>query len=283
MCNANCCCRNYSSKILIYILLSFIIINLILSFIAIFIRAAKTERYEEALKLLAQRNKETNFTNYTITNCRETKLLSDNKYCNINGKRLKRPEEKVNYKSLFKNWNSNELLINILRVIFTGAYLIFLFFIIFKYKKYIEIRRSNENIDPKEKKKNNLFWILSIVFLIILIIMSSIFLLIRAFALTANDDIGLYEEGKQNQFEQYIAINYIIDIINIVLNSIGICFSIRIKRSLNIEPVKPTQNIIIPPPQPSNPEIQIIQTKIIQQDIIVGNPKDTETTMQTFK
>ena len=54
-----------------------------------------------------------------------------------------------------------------------------------------------------------------------LIFTSGLFIFIRALALTANDHIGLYEDGRQNQFEEHTAINYIIDIINITLNSIA--------------------------------------------------------------
>ena len=69
-------------------------------------------------------------------------------------------------------------------------------------------------------------------------------------------DIGLYEDGKQNEFEQRTAINYIIDIVNIVLNSVAICFVLRIKRSLNKneqpvipdEGVRPQINILPGPP-----------------------------------
>ena len=73
----------------------------------------------------------------------------------------------------------------------------------------------------------------SLVYLIALIANSGIFILIRVFELTANMGIGLYEDGKQNEFEERIAINYIIDIFNIVLNSIVICFVLRINGSLN--------------------------------------------------
>ena len=45
--------------------------------------------------------------------------------------------------------------------------------------------------------------------------------------------IGLYEDRKQKEFEERIVINYIIDIFNIVLNSIAICFVLRINGSLN--------------------------------------------------
>lgn len=42
----------------------------------------------------------------------------------------------------------------------------------------------------------------------------------KSITLISNMDIGLYPDGKQNSFESNIAINYIINIIEIVLNSI---------------------------------------------------------------
>ena len=103
------------------------------------------------------------------------------------------------------------------------------------------------------------------IFIIFLIVISGIWILIRALALTANDDIGLYEDGEQNAFEEKIAINYIFDIGEIVLYGISICFVLRIKRDLNRPPPSPN-NIQTPrpkvnitpvtnqnPPPPQNP------------------------------
>ena len=80
---------------------------------------------------------------------------------------------------------------------------------------------------------------------ILLIVISGLWIIIRALAISANQDIGLYEDGEQNAFEEKIAINYIFDIIEIVLYGIEICFIIRIKR-----PAPPPPIIVQPPPQP---------------------------------
>ena len=56
MCNTNCCCKDLNKDSLKKLSISLIIINIILSLIAIFIRAAKTKLYEQALVLLEQRN-----------------------------------------------------------------------------------------------------------------------------------------------------------------------------------------------------------------------------------
>ena len=52
MCNTNCCCINSSLKELANYLIVFTGIILILTFVSIFIRAAKTKRYEQALTYL---------------------------------------------------------------------------------------------------------------------------------------------------------------------------------------------------------------------------------------
>ena len=66
-----------------------------------------------------------------------------------------------------------------------------------------------------------------------MIFISGLWILLRSFAIGTNDDIGLYEEGNQNSFESKIAVNYIIDITEIVLYSIEICFGLRFKKLLS--------------------------------------------------
>ena len=97
------------------------------------------------------------------------------------------------------------------------------------------------------------------IFIIFLIVISGIWILIRALALTANDDIGLYEDGEQNAFEEKIAINYIFDIGEIVLYGISICFVLRIKRDLNR-----------PPPSPNN--IQTTRPRVNITPVTIQNP-----------
>ena len=84
--------------------ISLIIINIILSLIAIFIRSAKTKRYEQALVLLEQRNNGT--FNVTLYNCFLDGFLHDEIFCDSEGKRLSKPDENVSSQSLFKNWNT---------------------------------------------------------------------------------------------------------------------------------------------------------------------------------
>ena len=69
MCKINCCCQNSTLKELVYYLIVFTAINMILSLAAIFIRAAKTNRYEQALIYLEIRNNNT-FINTTYENCK---------------------------------------------------------------------------------------------------------------------------------------------------------------------------------------------------------------------
>ena len=67
MCNTNYCCKDLNKDSLKKLSLAFILINVIISLIAVFIRAAKTKRYEQALVLLEQRNNGT--FNATLYNC----------------------------------------------------------------------------------------------------------------------------------------------------------------------------------------------------------------------
>ena len=96
----------------------------------------------------------------------------------------------------------------------------------------------------------------------------------------ANQNIGLYEIGNQNEFESYIATNHIIDIIEIVLNCVVICFVIRIQRQepqvviVNQSPPQPQ-----PQPQPKPQRVNIQMTYVVRQTEITTNryihPVDT--------
>jgi len=131
----------------------------------------------------------------------------------------------VKNQSIFKNWNKIELALNISRAVITLPFLVFLIYV----------------INKREMERLNLITIC----VILLIVISGLWIIIRALAISANQDIGLYEDGEQNAFEEKIAINYIFDIIEIVLYGIEICFIIRIKR-----PAPPPPIIVQPPPQP---------------------------------
>ena len=246
MCNVNCCCANVQTKYLKLLLYIFTFINIVLSFIAIFIRAAKTGRYNDALLVLEERNRD-KLSNYKLDKCILSGTFKDDLYCEINGKMLYKPSENVSYQSLFRNYVKVELAINVLRTIITVIFFAFIYFIFTKYNLYQLLNTPNRK-EEKEKLSNLLM--LSFGYLIILLFTSALFILIRAFALSANMDIGLYEDGKQNEFEDHTVINYIIDIFNIILNGIAIWFVLRIKRDLNKE-----QN---PIRQPSRPIAQPI-------------------------
>ena len=223
MCHADCCCSGETKSGLMNLLIAFTIINLILSVVAIFIRAAKTNRYDEALEYLEAINNG-NLDSLDLNNCGQ-ELFHDDIYCNIDGKRLKKPSQSVKNQSIFKNWNKIELALNISRAVITLPFLIFLIYV----------------INKREMERLNLITIC----VILLIVISGLWIIIRALAISANQDIGLYEDGEQNAFEEKIAINYIFDIIEIVLYGIEICFIIRIKR-----PAPPPPIIVQPPPQP---------------------------------
>lgn len=240
MCHADCCCSGETKSGLMNLLIAFTIINLILSVVAIFIRAAKTQRYDEALEYLEAINNG-NLDSLDLNNCNQN-LFDDDIYCNIDGKTLKKPSQSVKNQGIFKNWNKIELSLNISRTVITVPFLAFLIYV----------------INKRNMERFNLITI----FVILLIVVSGLWIVIRALAISANQDIGLYEDGEQNAFEEKIAINYIFDIIEIVLYSIEICFIIRIKR-----PAPPAPIIVQPPPQPVQP---VIVGAVIERRVAVG-------------
>ena len=226
MCNANSCCKDLTKQGLINYLYLFTIINLILSVIAIFIRAADTDRYDEALMYLEARNNGT-FKNFNYDDCKEGGLFKDEIYCWVDDKSLSKPSENVSFESIFKNWKTIELALNISRAVFTVIYILFLYFV---------IQRKNAaqtNVDDNQRENNsNLFGYL-ITVIGFMIFICGLWILLRAFTIGTNNDIGLYEEGNQNSFEDKTAINYIFDITEIVLYSIEICFGLRFKKLLS--------------------------------------------------
>ena len=240
MCHADCCCSGETKSGLMNLLIAFTIINLILSVVAIFIRAAKTQRYDEALEYLEAINNG-NLDSLDLNNCNQN-LFDDDIYCNIDGKTLKKPSQSVKNQGIFKNWNKIELSLNISRTVITVPFLAFLIYV----------------INKRNMERFNLITI----FVILLIVVSGLWIVIRALAISANQDIGLYEDGEQNAFEEKIAINYIFDIIENVLYSIEICFIIRIKR-----PAPPAPIIVQPPPQPVQP---VIVGAVIERRVAVG-------------
>ena len=100
MCHVNCCCREETKSGLMNLLIGFTIVNLILSVVAIFIRAAKTNRYDEALEYLEAINNG-NLDSLDLNKCSQ-ELFDDDIYCNIDGKRLKKPSQSVKNQSILK-------------------------------------------------------------------------------------------------------------------------------------------------------------------------------------
>lgn len=193
MCNENCCCKNASTSELINYLLVFTIINLVLSFVAIFLRAAKTGRCDDALMYLEARNNGT-LTNFNYDECKKDGyIFKDDIYCKINGEFLKKPSAHVRNESLYKKWEIIELILNISRTVFTLTFLVFL---IFTVKK----KDCEEVYSDKDKKKYMKGLSILNIYIIILIIISIICIIVRTFSIIANIDIGLYPSTEQNSF-----------------------------------------------------------------------------------
>ena len=209
MCNADCCCQNLSKDGLIKFLLTFTAINLALSVISIFIRAANTGRYEQALEYLEARNNGT-FVVVQYTDCKKSGYFKDEDYCKIDGEYLKKPSKDVSNQGLFKKWKTVEIILSILRTAITIVLLAMIYFVIKNRAENI----ANMDQEQKEKYIGNMNYLL--IFVSFMIFLSGIYILIRALALTANQDIGLYDDSEQNSFESNIAFNYIIDIIHVI-------------------------------------------------------------------
>ena len=273
MCNVDCCCKNLSPDGLIKFLLTFTAINLILSIVSIFIRAANTGRYDQALEYLEARNNGT-FVVVQYTDYKKSGFFKDEDYCKIEGEYLKKPSKDVNNQGLFKKWKTVEIILSILRTAITVVFLAMIYFV-FKNKA-----KNFGNMDEEQKEKyvGNLTYLL--IFTSFMIFLSGLYILIRALAINANQDIGLYDDSQQNSFESNIAVNYIIDIIEIVLYGIEICFIIRLKREIVTKyptpaiiqvPKSRDQIINVPRQDPPQQEIMIQQVRVTQQIVNVQN------------
>ena len=273
MCNVDCCCKNLSPDGLIKFLLTFTAINLILSIVSIFIRAANTGRYDQALEYLEARNNGT-FVVVQYTDYKKSGFFKDEDYCKIEGEYLKKPSKDVNNQGLFKKWKTVEIILSILRTAITVVFLAMIYFVIKNKAKNF----GNMDEEQKEKYVGNLTYLL--IFTSFMIFLSGLYILIRALAINANQDIGLYDDSQQNSFESNIAVNYIIDIIEIVLYGIEICFIIRLKREIVTKyptpaiiqvPKSRDQIINVPRQDPPQQEIMIQQVRVTQQIVNVQN------------
>ena len=191
MCFDTCC---KEKLVLLRYLFIFSLIALIMAVIAIFIRTAKTNRYEEALMYLEERNNGTfNFT--VFTDCKKKNFLSET-FCNVDGKKLCKPNEEVSCENLFKNWNKAE---------FSAIFLLFEYFVI--HRKIYDVNFLNEEMKNKYLK---LLKYLSL-YVGFLFFDNLICLFIRAIIITANNNIGVYEEGSQNSFTNKMAVQISFD------------------------------------------------------------------------
>ncbi len=267
MCNADCCCKNLSRDGLIKFLLTFTAINLALSVVSIFIRAANTGRYDQALEYLEARNNGT-FVVVQYTDCKKSGFFKDDDYCKINGEYLKKPSKDVSSQGLFKKWKTVELILSILRTAVTVVLLAMIYFVIKNRAQNI----ANMDQEQKEKYLGNMTYLL--IFVSFMIFLSGLYIIIRSFAVSTNDQIGLYDDSEQNSFESNIAVNYIIDIIEIVLYSIEVCFIIRLKREITNQYSTPVFNQIAQPNvQPSN---QVDYQSAPPQQVVVGQVRVTQ-------
>ena len=80
------------------------------------------------------------------------------------------------------------------------------------------------------KRDTKLIYNLLLIFTIFLLLISFVCILIRAFLIEVNDDIGLDEDGKLDSFEDKTAVNIMLDFILIMLNIVEICLIKRIKK-----------------------------------------------------
>ena len=224
-------------------------INLILSIIAIFISSSRTDRYNQVLKYLELLNN----GNLDFVNCEKLGYIDDDYYCDIDGKKLRKPSDKIRYQNIFKKWNKLELILNISRAAVIVPILVFSFFVF-------------------KKDKKALFNLL-LIFLFFLILVTVACITIRSLVSITNDDIGLYEdgEGEKNSFFNNMVANFVIDIFEILFYLAEICQTYLIISGNSY--VSYTSDNRAPSPKPGNGGIIVggVVVGVINSD---GHPLD---------
>ena len=223
------CFNSCKNRTLINNLFSNLIICIYIIFIfslfSLFLRTGSTQRYKQALEFLNKRNKNnTNsiFPKECLSTYENTKLKNGlnlrnlKEYCEVNGKQVLKQAKNINFQSLFKNWKKIEVNINVIRLMITSLYLIFLMIIKYKY-------RTN----PTAYR-----FLISTIFAINLSIVSFSFLILRIFIIKTNDQIGLYYKEETTYFIVFIEINYLIDIIIGLLSIISAYLSIKLRNNI---------------------------------------------------
>lgn len=184
------------------ILFIFALINLIFGIVAIFLRSAKTDRFEEALIYLEQRNNGT-FNFSVFSGCKKNEIFPE-LYCDVDGKNLRIPSENIEYESLFKNWKNVELSLSISRAIISYIYLLFEYFVI--HRKINDLNLRNQEMNNRFRGLLNYL----LFFDVILFFYNLICLILRFFLISPDNDIGVYE-GNTNSFYNKLMIQLSFD------------------------------------------------------------------------
>lgn len=222
------------------------IINLILSVIAIFIRAAKTDRYTQALKYLeAINNRNIDLDIFGFNDCQKMVSYNDKYYCDSDGNKIKKPKEKVRFQNIYKKWNKIELALNISRAAVTLPILIFTIIAL--------------------KKETKTLLNLLITFIIFLLLVSGAWVIIRFLAAEADDDIALFEDGEVNNYVEKLAISACLDFFEIIFYGVELRF-VMAKRGCSCNSCKCYSLKRGPPPQPKKAVVAVR----IKREVVVG-------------
>ena len=232
-----CCCGcscNASPKGLVIALFIFSFIIFELSLDNVFYRLGSTDRYQEALIYLKEKeNKIYSFGSSCYEELSESSS-SYGYYPTHSSCKVKVQSKKIRSKSLYKSWKDTDLALNIIRILITFACFVFLLYLLLKYFNVFNVFKD-PNHESNIKKYLYIYFLTTLILSIVILVYSIIYIVLRVQVDKANSDIGLYSESiliTDTWTSMVLAGNYF-DISLMIMSIVVFSLSLALKKAMN--------------------------------------------------
>lgn len=229
-----CCCGcscNASPKVLVVVLLIFSFIIFELSLDNVFYRLGSTDRYQEALRFLKEKeNKIYSFRD----SCYEElggSISSSGYYSTYSSCGYKVQSKEIRSKSLYKSWKNTDLALNIIRILITFACFVFLLYILLKYFNVFK----DPNNESNTKKYLYIYFLTTFILSIVILVYSIIYIVLRVQVDKANSDIGLYVVSLliTNTWDSIFLSGQYYDVSLMIASIVVFSLSLALKKAMN--------------------------------------------------
>ena len=240
ICCLSCCCRNSTMKYISQAFLLLTLVSFLLAIVICIIPAANVKRYDMAKQYLEAFENNQN----PVIDINDLRNLQSYSTRLPLEKKIKLPRSEIRYTSIYKKWKTIELTINILGVILIIPLLVANILIWTIKRNY-----NGDITDNSLVKKQQNLSILSLTLLIILIVFCLIASYLRTMASICDEDIGLYDENKENVFQNRIIYADFCQTIQLILFSCSICLAYKLYYNAKYyngrnKNVQPTNNVV---------------------------------------